>query len=104
MRRLAYADEDHVEAVAQDLGQMTAIEGLTMSSTPGQATLLLDRDRCGERADGSQYVGLQDYRGGGAEGGGPVRTRTDLRAQSYGRKSAPLMKTWTVLSGRARSC
>ena len=54
----AYADEDYVEAVAQDLGD-NRIEGLTIIHA-GTGDILLDRTGV-VRADGSQYVGLQDY-------------------------------------------
>ena len=53
----AFADEDHVEAVAQDLGD-NAIEGLVVIDAETRDTLF---DRTGVvRADGSQYVGMQD--------------------------------------------
>ena len=54
----AYADEDHVEAVAQDRAN-DWIEGLTIIHA-GTGDILLDVTGV-ERADGSQYVGLQDY-------------------------------------------
>ena len=54
----AYADEDYVETVAQDQGD-DRIEGLVIIDARTGDTLL---DRTGVvRADGSQYVGLQDY-------------------------------------------
>ena len=53
----AYADEDHVEVVAQDLGD-NAIEGLVVIDAETRDTLF---DRTGVvRGDGSQYVGMQD--------------------------------------------
>ena len=54
----AYADEDHVEAVAQDRAN-DWIEGLTIIHA-GTGDILLDVTGV-VRADGSQYVGLQDY-------------------------------------------
>ena len=54
---LAYADEDHVETVAQDLGD-NAIEGVVVIDAETGDTVF---DRTGVvRADGSQYVGMQD--------------------------------------------
>ena len=54
---LAYADEGYVETAAQDLGD-NAIEGLVVIDAKTGDTLF---DRTGVvRADGSQYVGMQD--------------------------------------------
>ncbi len=56
-KTVAYADEDHVETVAQDLGD-NAIEGVVVIDAKTGDTLF---DRTGVvRADGSQYVGMQD--------------------------------------------
>ena len=54
---LAYADKDHVETVAQDLGD-NAIEGVVViDAETGDTVLHLPGV---VRADGSQYVGMQD--------------------------------------------
>ena len=56
-KTFAYADEDYVETTAQDLGD-NAIEGLIVIDAETGDTLF---DRTGVvRADGSQYVGMQD--------------------------------------------
>ena len=53
----AYADKDHVETAAQDLGD-NAIEGLIVLDAETGDTVF---DRTGVvRADGSQFVGMQD--------------------------------------------
>ena len=54
----AYADEDYVETVAQDLGD-DWIEGLVIIHA-ATGDILLDRTGV-VSVDGSQYVGLQDY-------------------------------------------
>ena len=54
---LAYADKDHVETAAQDLGD-NAIEGVVVIDAETGDTLF-DRTAV-VRADGSQYVGMQD--------------------------------------------
>ena len=56
-KTFAYADEDHVETVAQDLGD-NAIEGVVVIDAKTGDTLLHLPGVV--RADGSQYVGMQD--------------------------------------------
>lgn len=79
----AYADVDHVEAVAQDLGD-NAIEGLIVIDAKTGDTLF---DRTGVvRDDGSQYVGMQD-------------TKADalLAAVKFGLRLQQLLQTETRL-------
>ena len=56
-KTFAYADDENIETVAQDVGD-NAIEGLVVIDAKTGDTLF---DRTGVvRADGSQYVGMQD--------------------------------------------